>query len=201
MFAPYVSIYQLNIFMKHFMIDNLIYDTKKLKASVQDIDNWQYYGTGRARLGITRWSDSDTKYVASKFKNARKIISAIQPNLIHPYERVLPHTDHNRRITCNIPVSGDFKNSYVKFYKKDVEGTINSYIPDVVSDGNTSMNYHNATPIGKISYTTPICFDTQEVHGVDNLTSQPRYIITVSFNLDLSYEDILDMYNAGELLQ
>lgn len=187
--------------MKHFMMPNLIYDNKTLESIVHNTTGWQYYGSGRARLGIASWDIKTSTYIASKFKNAKNIISGINPNVVHPYERVLPHTDHNRRVTCNIPVSGDFKNSYIKFYKKDVIGTPNTYIPENVSNNNTSMNYFDATPLGKVSYTQPICFDTQDVHGVDNLTKDPRYIITVSFNLKLSYEDILDMYNSGELLK
>ena len=62
------------------------------------------------------------------------------------------------------------------------------------------MNYFDATPISKVNYTKPICFDTQDIHGVDNFTNQPRYIITVSFNLDLSYDDIYNMHKNGELV-
>ena len=65
---------------------------------------------------------------------------------------------------------------------------------------NTAKIYDNANVIDKVSYTTPICFDTQNIHGVDNLTKEMRYIITISFNLNLSYENIFDMYNKGELL-
>ena len=187
--------------MQYFIINNLIYNTNLLKEKMLNTEDWKYYGTGRARLGVCTLDRETILHIASKFKTPKELIYKIEGNFLNPYERVLPHTDHDRRITCNIPVSGDFKNSYVKFYEKDVEGAINNYIPDIASDSNTSMNYHNATPIGKISYTTPICFNTQDVHGVDNLTKEPRYIITVSFNLALSYEDILDMYNAGELLK
>ena len=187
--------------MKYFTIENLEIDPKVLESSIKSIDDWEYYGTGRARLGISRWKNLDTSlYIAQKFKNSKNIIRSIQPNLVHAYERVLPHTDHNRRITCNIPVSGDFKNSYVKFYKKDGSGTLNNYTPSNVSDNNTSMNYFDAKPISKVNYTKPICFDTQDIHGVDNFTNQPRYIITVSFNLDLSYDDIYNMHKNGELV-
>ena len=185
--------------MQYFNLNNLIYDVSLLKHNIEKIDNWEYYGKGRARLGVCLSDRGTILHIASKFKNAKEIIYKIESNCIHPYERVLPHTDHDRRVTCNIPVSGDFKNSYVKFYDESATSTSIESTPSTTKV-NTAKIYDNASVIDKVSYTTPICFDTQNIHGVDNLTKQMRYIITISFNLNLSYDDIFDMYNKGELL-
>lgn len=186
--------------MQYFNLNNLIYDTSLLKENILNIDNWEYYGTGRAKLGVCLSNRETVLHIASKFKNPKKVIYKIESNCIHPYERVLPHTDHDRRVTCNIPVSGDFENSYVKFY--DNSGTAVS-MPNtpITTKENTAKRYDNAKVINKISYTTPICFDTQNIHGVDNLTKEPRYVITISFDLGLSYDDIFNMYTAGELIK
>ena len=186
--------------MQYFILNNLIYDTNLLKQNIKNIQNWEYYGSGRTRLGVVL-SDKDTiKHIASKFNKPKDIIYKIESNCIHPYERVLPHTDHDRRVTCNIPVSGDFNNSFVKFYADNTTGSAIPVAPSTTKP-NTAKRYDNAEMLGKVSYTKPICFDTQNIHGVDNLTKEIRYIITISFRLDLSYENILNMYNNGDLLK
>ena len=49
--------------MKYFTIENLEIDPKVLESSVKSIDDWEYYGTGRASLGISRWKNLDTSVV------------------------------------------------------------------------------------------------------------------------------------------
>ena len=38
--------------MQYFNLNNLIYDVSLLKDNIEKIDNWEYYGKGRARLGV-----------------------------------------------------------------------------------------------------------------------------------------------------
>lgn len=189
--------------MKYFLVPQLTFDTDLLFAEMQTIENWGQYGMGRFTLGVAPITLEMKKHIGSKFKNPRSILYKIEANYVGPAGMIAPHTDHNRACTLNIPVSGDFHNSYVDFYEKNGEGiglAEGDNKPHEEQIENTSKRYYDAELVEQVNYKVPIVFDTQTVHGVSNWSHQKRYVITVSFRRDMTLEDIYEIYKAGELI-
>ena len=64
----------------------------------------------------------------------------------------------------------------------------------------TARSYASAELVELVSYEVPICFDTQVIHGVTNSTAEDRYILSLSFKEEFTYQRLKEMYEYGELL-
>lgn len=188
---------------KYFILDNL--DTSDiiddLWSYTNSFDNWSKYGYGRFTLYVGLPERDKIIPLAKKFKNPRDIIKKLELNYVPAGGIVMPHTDHNRNLTLNIPIKGDFENSTLDFYDKTFKGKLIDRTDSDNTSYETSARAYVSCPLAQqISYQKPICFDTQDVHGVTNQTNQDRYIMTISIKDDITIEQLENMYNNGELL-
>ena len=189
--------------MKYFLLPDLEFDTDLLYEEIAGISEWGKYGMGRFTLGVAPVTVPMKAHISRKFKSPRSILYKIEANYVGPAGIIAPHTDHDRGCTLNIPVKGNFENSYVDFYQKNSDGIELGNAdnrPHDVEIENTSKRYYDAELVEQVAYQVPIVFDTQTVHGVSNWSQETRYVITVSFRKDLSLEDIHLLYETGELI-
>jgi len=188
----------------YFLIRELVYDDYKdtLKEAVLNYDNWEYYGTGRFTIYIGKPTRELIIPIATKFKNPKDIFYKIEFNKVKGWGIIAPHTDHDRYATINLPILGDFDNSSVDFYTSKSEGvsSSNRYSEEGQVEVTAAKTYTDAELKEVVQYQTPICFDTQTVHGVTNYSPEDRYILTLSFRPEYTFEKLHDMYKNGELL-
>lgn len=158
---------------------------------------WGYYGKGRFKIFIASPVRAIVQSILENFVNPDDLFFKIELNKVEKMGIVPPHTDFDRYVTINIPIAGDFKNSYVDFYTKS-EG-----IPTQGMNGsstNGAKMYPYSELDHQVNYEIPICFDTQEIHGVTNATFEDRYILTLSFREKWTFDMIEKMYKDGNLL-
>lgn len=185
--------------MKHFFIPEIdLTVTTPLKEYAINLEDWSYFGKGRFSIHISRPPLELSRPITKQFKNPADLFFKIGLNRVKKMGVVVPHTDHYRYVTLNIPLSGDFKNSYLDFYKES-KGQIAPGINGSDDQGGGKF-YPDSDLDYQVNYEVPVCFDTREIHGVTNATSQDRYILTLSFQEKYSFAKIFEMYKAGELL-
>ena len=181
----------------YFLLPDLEYDSYRdtLKEYVLNYNDWNYYGFGRFTIYIAKPTRELIVPIAIKFKNPKTLFHKIEFNKVKAWGIVTPHTDHDRFATINLPIEGDFENSSVDFYNPKSEGTISETRSDT-----TAKTYYDADLTEVVKYQQPICFNTQVVHGVTNYSAVDRYILTLSFKEEFTYEKLHTMYAEGELL-
>lgn len=188
--------------MKHFLLTDFIIkeETKELIDYAVNTHSWSSYGRGRFKLYIGLLPNRELILpLAKKFKNPKELFFKMELNKVGKMGVVMPHTDHHRYVTINVPLKGDFKNSYLDFYKPSTG------VPACALNNNEEhrgggMFYPESELDYQISYNVPICFNTQEIHGVTNTSLEDRYILTMSFKETWTFEKIYDMYTSGKLL-
>ena len=186
---------------KYFLLSNLetSKSCKSLVNFVKSYDQWQFYGKGRFTIYMGFPPEDIVKPIITQFKNPADLFFKTELNLVKAMGIVPAHTDHHRYVTINIPLEGDFKNSYLDFY------TTSEGIPASSLNGNSSnygggQYYPSSNLIEQVNYEEPICFDTQEIHGVTNATFKDRFILTISFRDTYKFNQVKEMYDNGELL-
>jgi hypothetical protein len=186
----------------YFLLPNLLYDAERIELEnyVKTFPDWSFYGYGRFRIFIGFPTRESIIPVASKFKNPKTLFKKIEINMVKANGIVAPHTDCDRFATLNIPIMGDFENSTLDFYTHNTDGEVSPGL-----DGNQGAlykpkHYIEEELIEQVSYTVPVCFDTQTVHGVTNCTKQDRYILALSFREEFTYAKLKEMYEYGDLL-
>jgi len=191
--------------MTYFLLPDFIYDKKELAEYALSYTDWMYYGMGRFSIYIGLPKRELIIPVATKFKNPKELFKKIELNLVKANGIVFPHTDNDRNLTMNLPLLGDFKNSTLDLYKAPADSGIAS--SDLQGPGaqdadlkKSGKHYPHAELVEQVSYEVPVCFDTQEIHGVTNATNEDRYILSLSFKQEFTYEKIKSMYEHGELL-
>jgi hypothetical protein len=187
--------------MTYFLLPDLTYETDELVKYALEHTEWIHYGKGRFTIYICQPLRQFIIPIAIKFKNPRTLFKQIEINLIKANGIVLPHTDHDRYVTMNLPLKGNFKNSTVDFYKSfsDKVNEVKLRTSDTTHES-TAKHYEDVDLVDQVAYEVPICFDTQEVHGVTNATNEDRYILTLSFNKEFTLNKLKEMYESGELL-
>ena len=186
----------------YFLLPDLKYDNERIELEnyVNSYTNWSFHGVGRFKIYIGFPERHAIIPVASKFKNPKTLFKKIEMNLVKANGIVAPHTDCDRFATLNIPIMGDFKNSTLDFYTKNTDGEEAPGLDGNINAVYKPKHYVEEDLIDQISYTVPVCFNTQTVHGVTNCTKQDRYILTLSFKEEFTYDKIKDMYEYGDLL-
>ena len=187
---------------RYFILENFKI-SKKLKQSLLSIDKrrFRYYGMKRKRLFMCNVDLSlvpELQEVLNKFQDPN-IISNFELMYTQSGTIVMPHIDSNRNAAINIPIDGDFKNSYIGFYNKGtrfVPNIVNSSEGEIVVGGG---GYPGAVLIEKVSYTSPICLNNQSIHNVANFSKKDRVILGVRFNTSLNYLDILKLHQSNRL--
>jgi|SRR6056300_207317 len=188
--------------MKHFLLPDLDvseYNKDLTSFAVNDAE-WSFYGKGRFAIYIAFPPRDLVVPLALKFKNPKNLFLKMEMNKVLPMGIVPPHTDHHRYATINIPLKGDFDNSYLDFYKSIKEGVSASPLNNDEETAGKGMFYPEAELDYQVNYNVPVCFDTQEIHGVTNATNSTRYILTMSFREEYTFDKILKMYQENELL-
>jgi len=191
--------------MTYFLLPDLVYDRKELVEYALSYNDWMYYGRGRFSIYIGLPKRELIIPIATKFKNPKELFKKIELNLVKANGIVFPHTDNDRNLTMNLPLLGDFKNSTLDLYKAPTDSGIAS--SDLQGPGaqdddlkKSGKLYPHAELVDQVPYEVPVCFDTQEIHRVTNATNEDRYILSLSFKQEFTYEKIKDMYEYGELL-
>ena len=192
---------------KYFLLTDLTYENERIELEkiVRSYTEWSYYGIGRFKIHIG-FPDRETIIpIAIKFKNPKTLFKKIEFNMVNANGIVTPHTDHDRFVTMNLPICGNFKNSTVDFYENTTNSppthTSSLNHPDGASvEVTTARSYASAELVELVSYEVPICFDTQVIHGVTNSTAEDRYILSLSFKEEFTYQRLKEMYEYGELL-
>jgi len=187
----------------YFLMPDLVYDDYRetLKDYVLNYKDWSFYGKGRFKIYVGSPERDVIIPIAIKFKNPRNLFYKIELNKVKAWGIVAPHTDHDRYATINLPITGDFENSSVDFYTPNAEGvssTMTTKDNEVQSTG--AKLYTDSELNDVVKYTTPICFNTQTVHGVTNYSAEDRYILTLSLKEEFTFQKLQDMYDNGELL-
>ena len=181
-------------------------ELEEYKQRILEYDDWIRYGNNRFAIYCSMpafTADSpEMKSICNRFLNPRDLIRRIEYNYVEPMAFIFPHTDNNRNIVINVPVFGDFKNSYLDFYEtnwEDSKPTEATYKGEKVKS--TGKTFHQPPLLEQVNYTYPICFDSQEAHGVSSYSKERRYIITISLSDKYTFSEILRMYNQGKLIR
>lgn len=191
---------------KHFLLPDLNYDTEKLALQeyVKSFSEWSTYGLGRFTLYVGPVPRELYLPIAMKFKNPKELFRKIEMNRVRASGIIVAHTDcQPRRCTLNVPILGDFENSSLDFYTHNTSGELGPKLANgILGPGavNQPTHYVEEELEEQIHYTVPICFDTQEVHGVSNFSNQDRYILTMGFKDEFSCNRLHEMYEYGDLL-
>lgn len=177
-------------------------DLKKTVLSVEK-EQFRFYGTRLRRL-----------YMHSLNLQTMPLLQEVldrlvDPSIVENYEimrtdpgaMVMPHTDSRRRVALNIPIEGNFEDSYVGIFNKGTKFIPNTEFFEgrpITKDGG---GYPDSTLIDKVSYTTPICLNTEEVHNVVNQTKSDRIVLGLGLDRSLSFADIEKMHNEGKFVR
>lgn len=129
-----------------------------------------------------------------------EVIENFEIMYTEPGAAVMPHTDSRRRIALNIPIKGNFKDSHIGIFNKGSQ-----FVPNTeFFEGNVLVKggggYPDSTLIKQVSYTTPICLNTEEVHNVVNKTKEDRIVLGLGFDRRLCFADIEKMHEAGKFV-
>lgn len=187
--------------MKHFLLPDLdISDCIEdlIKFTTNDAE-WSFYGKGRFSIYMAFPPRELIVPLARKFKNPKNLFLKMEVNKVLPMGIVPPHTDHHRYATINIPLKGNFNDSYLDFYKP-ATGLTASPLNNKEENAGGGRYFPEAELDYQVNYNVPVCFDTQEIHGVTNATHSERYILTMSFKEEYTFNRILKMYQTGDLL-
>jgi hypothetical protein len=186
---------------KYFLLSNLetTESCNSLIEFVKSYDQWEFYGQGRFTIYMGFPPKDIVRPITTQFKNPDDLFFKTELNLVKAMGIVPPHTDHHRYVTINIPLKGDFKNSYLDLYTP-AEGISASSLNHNSSNYGGGQFYPSANLSKQINYEDPICFDTQEIHGVTNATFEDRFILTLSFRENYKFDQVKEMYDNGELL-
>jgi hypothetical protein len=165
-------------------------------------ERFRFYGTRRKRLYM---HSLNLEVMPSLQEVLDKLVD---PEIVDNYEImytepgavVMPHTDSRRKVALNIPIEGNFDESYVGIFDKG-----KTFIPNteffegkpVLKDGG---GWPDSTLIKKVNYTTPICLNTEEVHNVVNFSKTDRVVLGLGFNPKLSFADIERMQEIGKFV-
>lgn len=130
-----------------------------------------------------------------------EIVDNIEIMRTEPGAVIMPHVDSQRRVALNIPIEGDFENSYVGLFEKSTDAFIpnTEFVEEepIIKEGG---GYPASKLLEKISYTSPICLNTEEVHNVVNASTKERIVLGLGFNTKLSFKDIKNMHLKGEFV-
>jgi hypothetical protein len=192
----------------YFQLDNLCLTAEELKEHQREVikyADWIRYGNNRFAIycSVPAFTSEspEMKSVCNKFVNPKDVIKRIEYNYVEPMAFILPHTDNDRNVVINIPILGDFENSYIDFYETDLQNSIPTdanYKGETIKS--TAKTFDQPALLTQLNYTRPICFDSQEVHGVTSHSKDKRYILTISIADKYTFKDIYRMYLQGHLL-
>jgi hypothetical protein len=191
---------------KYFLLPELTYETERaaLEEYVLSFSEWSTFGLGRFTLNVGPVLRELYVPIALKFKNPKELFRKIEMNMIKPNGIIVAHTDcQPRRCTLNVPILGDFKNSSLDFYTHNTSGEKGPKLAAGLLGQDAvyhPKHYVEEELVEQVNYTVPICFNTQEVHGVTNCTNENRYILTMSFKDELTHQQLYEMYEYGDLL-
>lgn len=187
---------------RYFTLNNFKISTN-LKKSILSIskENYRYYGTMRKRLfmySVNLNTIPELQEILDQLCNP-SLIDNFEVMFTEPGTIVMPHIDSRRRVALNIPISGDFHNSYVGIYEKGKKFIPNTEFfenKELVKDGG---GYPDSKLIQKVTYVTPICLNTEEVHNVVNLSKVSRVVLGLGFKPQISFSDIENLYEQNKL--
>jgi hypothetical protein len=165
-------------------------------------DNFRFYGARRKRLYMCSVN-------LSVIPNLQEILDQLyDPSIVDNYEImytepgaiVMPHIDSRRRVALNIPIKGEFEKSYVGIFEKQGEVIANTEFFDTNELVKEGGGYPASKLIDKVTYTQPICLNTEEVHNVVNLSNKDRIVLGLGFDTKLSFADIEKMHEQNKLV-
>ena len=127
------------------------------------------------------------------------LVESVAFVLTKPKGRITPHTD-TRSESFLIPILGDFKSSDLMFYDTYIDKKIIS-----LNKKDSNIKYSNeiyvvGEPALKLSYDYPVIINSRIIHSVNNRSSTERINFNITLNRELSYNDIMDLYQAGKLV-
>jgi hypothetical protein len=132
------------------------------------------------------------------------IIKTIDLIAVSPRSLVLTHSDPNRYAAINIPVFGNFENSYVTFFE-NIENQITTIDnrEDIIG---VKRNFDkpgkvitNAPIIGKVYYNNPVCLNVDMFHNVTNPEKTSRVVLSIGFG-DLKFEEVEMLHLENKLI-
>lgn len=188
---------------RYFILDDFII-SDQLRTCILGVsqDQFRYYGTRRKRLymhSINLETIPELQEVLDKLYNP-SIVDNFEIMFTEPGATVMPHVDSRRRVALNIPIAGDFKNSFIGIYEKGKRFVPNVEFFDnkpLVKDGG---GYPDSKLLQKVSYTTPICLNTEEVHNVVNHSKEMRVVLGLGFATNLSFSDIQKLHDEDKFI-
>lgn len=135
--------------------------------------------------------------------NDPSIIKTIDLIAVSPRSLVLPHTDTNRYAAINIPVFGNFENSYVTFFE-DTENQTTIDKREGIKGIKRNFDkpgkvITNAPIIGKVYYNNPVCLNVDMFHNVTNPEKTSRIILSIGFG-DLKFKEVEKLHLENNLL-
>lgn len=184
----------------------ILYELNDLDtSSFNDLSKFEFGSYGLPKMKIYNKKVVTSQYpellpIYKKFKNARQLFDFAEVMYVPPHNYVMPHIDADRYCAINIPVLGDFENSYLAFFNKGEQEFPNLYEENGEMIQKNGGAYPDATIDYKVSYTYPTLINVSKIHNVINETEQNRIVLSLTFKQEHRYEDILDLYNNGELL-
>lgn len=192
----------------YFNLDSLnISDTlrnKIIEASSNFEESFTKYGKPNRWLYIfTKATEkiSELSEIYSYFKDP-SIVKTIEIMAVNSRSLILPHIDPNRYAAINLPVIGDFENSYVTFFedtgtKRTIDKRVDVGIRRKFSKPGKVIE--NAPIIGKVYYNKPVCLNVDMFHNVTNPEKTSRIILSIGFG-SLKFKEIEKLHLENKLL-
>jgi hypothetical protein len=184
----------------YFYINNLELDIEELKSVFNSLEkNWICY---KKPSNKTLWAlsyDLDSFFQLKSSKQfKREYIDNVAFFMTKADGQVMPHTD-TRPTSFLIPISGNFEKSRVEFYDNYLKAVTVSVDTDTDKFASSTTVYRVGVPDCQINYTTPILINTKIIHSVKNEVDVDRIVMSISFDKNLSYEEVYNLYTSGEL--
>lgn len=152
----------------------------------KDYKNWPAFGSKNKELYILSPTVIDIPELEDVLECISfDVVDDIKFNLmtIAPGCTIAAHTDPDRFSAINIPLTGNFRTSYLQFFE---EGSSKKIVTDFKkNDGTISnppgVNYINPKLIGRVYYQDSVCINTTQIHNVRNLSREPRVLLSLGF--------------------
>ncbi len=166
------------------------------------IDQFNYYGKGRKRL-FTHSLNIDLypflQEIKDKFKHP-EIINDFELMCTLPKTIIMPHIDSKRQAVFNIPLLGDFDQSYVGIFNPGKRFVPNIEFKNGKQIQKDGGGYPDAELLETVYYNSPICLNTSKVHNVVNFGKSNRYILGIGISRKFSFEDLENLNMNDDFL-
>jgi hypothetical protein len=163
--------------------------------------NWSYYGP---KSKNTLWIlpiDNEIFYKTDlgNLVNS-EYVDSVAFMRIKAKGRVSPHVD-TRATSFLFPLIGDFNNSVLNFYDNYRDKKTFELINKDESIASTAVIYTVDDASFSLTYTGSVIINSRIIHSVNNFSDTDRVNFNITLKRDLTYNDVLELYQQNKLLK